>query len=198
MYGSQPNLANNAHDNSPSSTLSASTNTKAARRVAKAQSFKHQKSDGVSTPKFFRKLLSKYRESPSKKRDRIPENEARNDYNRNRCEPPPPPAPETLTAGVDYVRANQRDVTSAVVDARGATLVNNYWGVSLEIPPDAIPEGVQQEIYFVISDPRLCENSPPLDLENGINLLSFFIPNFLLLYHSFTIYLVEGANGQCT
>lgn len=65
------------------------------------------------------------------------------------------------------MKTNERDVTSAVVDARGGCLVNKYWGVSLEIPEGALPPGVRQEVYFVISDPRLCENAPPLDLENG-------------------------------
>lgn len=68
---------------------------------------------------------------------------------------------------------NTRDMTSAVVDERGAVLVNEYWGVSLEIPENALPDGTQQEIYFVITDPRLCENAPPLDIENGIWLLTF-------------------------
>lgn len=65
-------------------------------------------------------------------------------------------------------RPNDRDVTSAVVDHKGGLLVNDYWGVSLEIPENALPHGVRQEIYFVITDPRLCENAPPLDFENGI------------------------------
>lgn len=75
----------------------------------------------------------------------------------------------------DVVRANEgarpecseRDITTAVVDRKGAVLVNQYWGVSLEIPENALPEGVEQEIFFVITDPRLCENTPPLDFENG-------------------------------
>lgn len=81
---------------------------------------------------------------------KIVENQVTEDFNRN-----------------DYTRASKRDVTSAVVDFRGGRLVNEYWGVSLDIPEGAIPEGVRQEIYFVISDPRLCDNAPPLDLENG-------------------------------
>lgn len=74
----------------------------------------------------------------------------------------------------DKPNCNERDMTCAVVDHRGAILVNQYWGVSLEIPENALPEGIQQEIYFVISDPRLCENAPPLDFENGIWLLTIF------------------------
>lgn len=68
----------------------------------------------------------------------------------------------------DKMRPSKRDITSAVVDHLGGTMINEYWGVSLEIPENAIPKGVQTEIYFVVSDPRLCENTgPPLDLENG-------------------------------
>lgn len=62
---------------------------------------------------------------------------------------------------------NSRDVTSAILDHRGGLLVNEYWGVSLEVPENALPVGIEQEIYFVITDPRTCENAPPLDLENG-------------------------------
>lgn len=62
---------------------------------------------------------------------------------------------------------NARDVTAAVVDHKGAVLVNEYWGVSLEVPESALPVGVEKEIYFVITDPRLCDNAPPLDFENG-------------------------------
>lgn len=67
---------------------------------------------------------------------------------------------------------NSRDVTTGTVDCEGARLVNEYWGVTLEVPKNAVPEGTRQEVYFVITDPRLCENAPPLDLENGIK---FFI-----------------------
>lgn len=104
--------------------------------------------------------------------DRIIENRVA-DFNRNN----------------DYIQANTRDVTSAVVDFRGAMLVNEYWGVSLEVPPGAIPEGVKQELYFVITDPRTCQNAPPLDLENGIKfilLLHFIIsPTVLLVVQQF-------------
>lgn len=79
-----------------------------------------------------------------------------------------------LNLANDRPNCNERDITSAIVDYKGAILVNQYWGVSLEIPENALPEGIQQELYFVISDPRLCENAPPLDFENGIWLLTFF------------------------
>ncbi|KAJ8928951.1 hypothetical protein NQ314_018413, partial [Rhamnusium bicolor] len=66
----------------------------------------------------------------------------------------------------------KRDITSAIVDHRGGHLVNQYWGVSLEVPEGAIPKGEEKQIYFVISDPRLCDNAPPLDLDNGETMLS--------------------------
>lgn len=69
---------------------------------------------------------------------------------------------------------NSRDVTSMVLDHRGGLLVNKYWGVSLEIPENALPYGTQQEIYFVITDPRTSENAPPLDLENGTYIHALF------------------------
>lgn len=68
----------------------------------------------------------------------------------------------------DFLNANNDvNVTSATVDHRGGRLENKYWGVSLDIPEGAIPEGIQQHIYFVITDPRTCDNAPPLDFENG-------------------------------
>ncbi|XP_019880421.1 tight junction protein ZO-1 isoform X2 [Aethina tumida] len=77
----------------------------------------------------------------------------------------------------DFTKASKRDITSAYVSDAGAKLVNEYWGVSLDIPEGAIPKGESREIYFVVSDPRLCNNgnnsnAPPLDLENGETMLS--------------------------
>lgn len=69
------------------------------------------------------------------------------------------------------MRPSKRDITSSTVGHSGAKLVNDYWGVSLDIPPGAIPKGEERLIYFVISDPRLCEKAPPLDLDNGKNVL---------------------------
>lgn len=82
---------------------------------------------------------------------------------------------QDFNRNANYIHANSRDVTSAVVDHKGAKLVNEYWGVSLEIPEYAIKEGVRQEVYFVITDPRLCENAPPLDLENGIYFYTYIL-----------------------
>ncbi|XP_053671073.1 tight junction protein ZO-1 [Anopheles nili] len=59
-------------------------------------------------------------------------------------------------------------------DASGGSLADPIWNVSLHIPPGAIAPGVQQEIYFTVTDPRLSESvgGPPLDMENGETMLS--------------------------
>ncbi|XP_050071750.1 uncharacterized protein LOC126559623 [Anopheles maculipalpis] len=59
-------------------------------------------------------------------------------------------------------------------DASGGSLADPIWNVSLQIPPGAIAPGVQQEIYFTVTDPRLSESvgGPPLDMENGETMLS--------------------------
>uniref|UniRef100_A0A182VS10 Tight junction protein ZO-1 n=1 Tax=Anopheles minimus TaxID=112268 RepID=A0A182VS10_9DIPT len=59
-------------------------------------------------------------------------------------------------------------------DTAGGSLADPIWNVSLQIPPGAIPPGVQQEIYFTVTDPRLSESvgGPPLDMENGETMLS--------------------------
>uniref|UniRef100_A0AAG5CYY3 Tight junction protein ZO-1 n=1 Tax=Anopheles atroparvus TaxID=41427 RepID=A0AAG5CYY3_ANOAO len=59
-------------------------------------------------------------------------------------------------------------------DASGGSLADPIWNVSLQIPPGAIAPGVQQEIYFTVTDPRLSETvgGPPLDMENGETMLS--------------------------
>ncbi|KRT85219.1 hypothetical protein AMK59_1487 [Oryctes borbonicus] len=104
---------------------------------------------------------------------------------------------QDFNRNANYIHANGRDVTSAVVDYRGAKLVNEYWGVSLEIPEYAIKEGVRQEVYFVITDPRLCENAPPLDLENGIYfylLHSFISPVYI---QAFNKYFFASSTDVC-
>ncbi|XP_076275264.1 zonula occludens-like protein polychaetoid isoform X2 [Rhynchophorus ferrugineus] len=150
LYGSQPNLAQKL--NTSSTTNSPTTKPK----LTKAQSFKLGGSSG--TPRLFRKWSF----GRKKKTTGTPinDNQVTSDANRN------------LPPGQDYSRASRRDVTSAFVDFRGATLVNEYWGVSLEVPEGAIAPGDRKEIYFVISDPRLCDNAPPLDLDNGETMLS--------------------------
>lgn len=63
--------------------------------------------------------------------------------------------------------SNQNVVATAkgLFDSGGGTLTSEETGVSLVIPEGAIPEGVEQEIFF-----KVCENSsvfPPLDHEKG-------------------------------
>lgn len=67
----------------------------------------------------------------------------------------------------------EQSTTRGVFNETGGTLCDNIWNVSINIPPGAIPGGVQQEIYFTVTDPRLSRtvDGPPLDMENG----SFFL-----------------------
>jgi tight junction protein 1 len=57
-----------------------------------------------------------------------------------------------------------------VFDSKGGLLESKETGVSIVIPPAAIPDGVQQEVYF-----KVCQDNsimPPLDKEKGETLLS--------------------------
>lgn len=57
-----------------------------------------------------------------------------------------------------------------VFDSNGGVLESKETGVSIIIPRNAIPEGVQQEIYF-----KVCQDNsilPPLDKDKGETLLS--------------------------
>ncbi|XP_074027652.1 zonula occludens-like protein polychaetoid isoform X3 [Leptinotarsa decemlineata] len=159
FYGSQPNIAQNLNSSS------ATNSPKVTPKLTKTQSFKHPKSEGF-TPKLLRKLsftkknrdgTPKMNKKLSLQPERINENQVLQDINKN---------------SQDMSRPSKRDVTAATVTHKGATLVNEYWGVSLEVPSGAIPKGEERHIYFVISDPRLCDNAPPLDLDNGETMLS--------------------------
>jgi hypothetical protein len=141
LFGSHPNIVQKLNTNSP----------KVTPKLTKTQSFKHHRTEGggggLITSKIFRKFSfkSKSRETTPKMSKKLT------------------PRPDD-----DRMRPSKRDITSAIVDHRGGTMTNEYWGVSLEVPEHAIPQGDQKEIYFVISDPRLCDHDgPPLDLENG-------------------------------
>lgn len=59
--------------------------------------------------------------------------------------------------------------TKGCFDENGGVLEDKTWNVSLIIPPNALPAGIRQEIYFTVSDPRMSESvgGPPLDMENG-------------------------------
>lgn len=63
----------------------------------------------------------------------------------------------------------EQTTTRGKFDENGGTLSDNVWNVSINIPPGAIPAGVQQEIYFTVTDPRMSQDvgGPPLDMENG-------------------------------
>ncbi|ENN70596.1 hypothetical protein YQE_12771, partial [Dendroctonus ponderosae] len=163
FYGSQPNIVQKLNSSS------ATNSPKIKPKLTKAQSFKHAKNDGgsaFSTPRLFRKWSfgRKHKDGTPKmskkltlQPDSITENQVIKDFNKN---------------AQDFSRPTKRDITSGYVDHRGGTLVNHYWGVSLEVPEGAISHGEEKQIYFVISDPRLCDNGPPLDLENGETMLS--------------------------
>nr|QRF78342.1 ZO1 [Phoronopsis harmeri] len=59
---------------------------------------------------------------------------------------------------------------NGVFDHKGGVLESKETGVSIIIPNGAIPEGIQQEIYF-----KVCQDNsilPPLDREKGETLLS--------------------------
>lgn len=59
--------------------------------------------------------------------------------------------------------------TKGYFDELGGILEDKTWNVSLIIPPNALPAGNRQEIYFTVTDPRMSESvgGPPLDMENG-------------------------------
>jgi tight junction protein 1 len=59
--------------------------------------------------------------------------------------------------------------TKGYFDEQGGILEDKTWNVSLIIPPNALPAGQRQEIYFTVTDPRMSESvgGPPLDMENG-------------------------------
>lgn len=144
LFGSQPNIAQKL-TNSP----------KVMPKLTKAQSFKQPKSESFG-PKLLRKLSFRNRnkEAASKKLSTptiTEDTRIRQDSNRN----------------PNFDRPSKRDISSAMMDHRGGTLINEYWGVVLEVPEGAIARGEKKEIYFVVSDPRLCDNIPPLDLDNG-------------------------------
>lgn len=68
-----------------------------------------------------------------------------------------------------YPPLREQSTTRGVFDENGGTLSDNIWNVSISIPKGAIPPGIQQEIYFTVTDPRMSQTvvGPPLDMENG-------------------------------
>lgn len=75
----------------------------------------------------------------------------------------------TTAAAANYPPLREQTTTRGTFDAAGGTLSDAVWNVSISIPPGAIAAGVQQEIYFTVTDPRMSQvvGGPPLDMENG-------------------------------
>lgn len=90
-------------------------------------------------------------------------------------------------AAVAAIPREQTTSRGVFTDA-GGTLFDPVWKVSLMIPQGALPPGVQQEIYFTVTDPRLSEHvgGPPLDMENGWFILYFFL-NIVVVSHFFVL-----------
>lgn len=82
------------------------------------------------------------------------------DRPRERRDDPTPPGAGTVVA---YV--------SGVFGSAGGRLYSERTGVSLVIPEGAIPEGVQQEVYFQICQDEAMQ--PPLDRYKGLYQLAF-------------------------
>ncbi|XP_052096384.1 tight junction protein ZO-1-like isoform X11 [Mytilus californianus] len=131
------------------------------------------------------------------------------------------PQSETVISG--FKNDHQLDENHTVVatargsfDHQGGVLESPETGVSIVIPAGAIPEGVQQEIYF-----KVCRDNnilPPLDKEKGETLLSplvmcgphglkFLLPVELQLPHcasvnpeswSFALKSSDSPSGQPT
>lgn len=78
----------------------------------------------------------------------------------------------------------EQSTTSGVFDENGGTLCDNVWNVSIHIPKGAIKAGIQQEIYFTVTDPRLSQavGGPPLDMENGWFKHTLYIFFFKFVY----------------
>lgn len=75
----------------------------------------------------------------------------------------------TTAASASYPPLREQTTMRGTFDAAGGTLSDTVWNVSISIPPGAIAAGVQQEIYFTVTDPRMSQvvGGPPLDMENG-------------------------------
>ncbi|XP_050399487.2 tight junction protein ZO-1 isoform X3 [Patella vulgata] len=83
--------------------------------------------------------------------------------------------PDTVIAGMDFGREIDENHTVVATargsfDSGGGVLESKETGVSIIIPPGAIPDGPKQEIYF-----KVCRDNsilPPLDRDKGETLLS--------------------------
>lgn len=67
---------------------------------------------------------------------------------------------------IDSINPNVIATARGVFGSEGGSLVSAETGVSIIIPPNAIPDGITQEIYF-----KVCEDKklvPPLDKNKGL------------------------------
>lgn len=95
-----------------------------------------------------------------------------------------PYASETLLeSDTFYPPLREPSTTRGTFDENGGTLSDSVWKVSIDIPAGAIASGIQQEIYFTVTDPRMSQTvgGPPLDMENGW-FFALLLSNFLNTY----------------
>lgn len=81
--------------------------------------------------------------------------------------------------------------TKGIFNSEGGKIEDKLWNVSLVIPKGAIPQGVQQEIYFTVTDPRMANQvgGPPLDMENGWFIFYFIVICILQPHGCFYVFL---------
>ncbi|KAK1802162.1 hypothetical protein P4O66_021830, partial [Electrophorus voltai] len=131
------------------------------------------------SPKFNHNLLPSESQAkapavgPPKTQQTLPPDQDRPKYQQNNVNAVPKAIPVSPSALEDD---DDEDVHTVVATARGifncngGVLSSIETGVSIIIPQGAIPEGVEQEIYF-----KVCRDNsilPPLDKEKGETLLS--------------------------
>ncbi|XP_035376833.1 tight junction protein ZO-1 isoform X3 [Electrophorus electricus] len=131
------------------------------------------------SPKFNHNLLPSESQAkapavgPPKTQQALPPDQDRPKYQQNNVNAVPKAIPVSPSALEDD---DDEDVHTVVATARGifncngGVLSSIETGVSIIIPQGAIPEGVEQEIYF-----KVCRDNsilPPLDKEKGETLLS--------------------------
>lgn len=89
--------------------------------------------------------------------------------------PPPSPVATSLPSTIDMEPTPDNhillDTKTGVFDSSGGILSSESTGVSLYLPPNAIPHGVSQSIYFKVCKPEGALGGP-LDQEKGETQLS--------------------------
>lgn len=84
----------------------------------------------------------------------------------------PPPSPSTLDDDDEDEGHTVVATARGIFNCNGGVLSSIETGVSIIIPQGAIPESVEQEIYF-----KVCRDNnilPPLDKEKGWSRHSFY------------------------